>query len=71
MPASSDFLKSNHASTLPKRNIKLSTGHKTCFKMHELFLQSYFYGYRLKQEEWKAIKSIHRMNGLSATYHIQ
>ena len=70
MPASSDFLKSNHASTLPKRSIKLSTGHKTCFKMHELFLQSYFYGYCLKQEEWKAIKSRHRMDGLSATYHI-
>ena len=70
MPASSDVLKSNHAGTLPKRNIKLSTGPKTCFKMHELFLQSYFYGYCLKQEEWKAIKSRHRIGCLSATYHI-
>ena len=46
MPASYDFLKSNHASTLQKKkkqqNIKLSTSHKTCFKMHKLFLQSYF-----------------------------
>ena len=44
MPASSDFLTSNHASTLQKKkqNIKLSTSHKTCFKMHKLFLQSYF-----------------------------
>ena len=45
MPASYDFLKSNHASTLQKKkqqNIKLSTSHKSCFKMHKLLLQSYF-----------------------------
>ena len=50
MPASSDYLKSNHARKLPKKDIKLSTSHKTCFKVHKLLFQSYFYGYRPRKD---------------------
>ena len=70
-PASSDFLKSNHTYLVHRKKIELSTSHKSCFKMHiKLFLQSHFYGYCLKQEEWKALKWRRRMDGSSAKYYI-